>query len=98
MYMKTTTDKTDKIDDKEQFRDQIKEPKKEKKVVKPSNNQTSIIKNFVGKDVIITLRDGKNLKGKLETLSQYELLITMTYVPIIVMKHAIDYIALAGEK
>ena len=72
---------------------------KEKKVVKNiSKEQISIIKNFIGKDVTIALRNGNNLKGKLETVAQYELVITMSYAPIIVMKHAIDYIMLAGEK
>ena len=72
---------------------------KEKKVVKNiSKEQISIIKNFIGKDVTIALRNGNNLKGKLETVAQYELVITMSYTPIIVMKHAIDYIMLAGEK
>ncbi len=81
---------------KEQVKEQKKEPKKEKK-----NNikeRPSIIKNFIGKDVAITLRNGTNLKGKLETVAQYELVVTSAYNPIIVMKHAIDYIELAGEK
>ena len=72
--------------------------KKEKKVVKSEKEQISVIKNFVGKEVVITLRNGNNLKGKLETVAQYELVITMAYAPVIVMKHAVDYIMLAGEK
>lgn len=78
---------------------QKKESKKEKKVTKAyGREQTSIIKNFIGKEVVITLRNGNNLKGKLETVVQYELLITIAYTPTIVMKHAIDCITLAGEQ
>ena len=81
---------------REPKKEQVREPKKEKK----TNNREhpSIIKNFIGKDIAITLRNGNNIKGRLETVAQYELVITTAYNPIIVMKHAIDYIELKGEK
>ena len=92
--------KTD-IENKEQRAEQKKEgveQKKEKKEKKTNKEQISIIKNFLGKDVDIKLRNGNNLKGKLETVAQYELVITMSYTPVIVMKHAVDYIMLTDEK
>lgn len=81
---------------KVQNKEQKKEPKKEKKI--DNREHPSIIKNFIGKEIAITLRNGNNIKGKLETVAQYELVITVAYNPMIVMKHAIDYIELAGEK
>ena len=78
--------------------DQTIDQKKDKMLRTSNREQISIIKNFIGKDVIITLRNGDNLKGKLETVSQYELLITVAYIPMLVMKHAVDYITLTGEK
>jgi sRNA-binding regulator protein Hfq len=53
-----------------------------------------IVRGFVGKNVMITLRSKKILKGRLESVSQYELLITVTQMPTLVMKHAVDYIEL----
>ena len=101
--MKTDIENKENIQkiEKEQKKDNIeqKEQKKEKKMTKSSSKeQISVIKNFIGKDVAITLRNGNNLKGKLETVAQYELVITVAYAPMIIMKHAIDYIMLAGDK
>ena len=82
-----------------QSKEQKKEPKKEIKEKKINNKEyPSIIKNFIGKEITITLRNGNKIKGRLETVVQYELVITTAYDPIIVMKHAIDYIELVGEK
>lgn len=96
--------KTD-IEGKEQIKEQVKEqsraPKKEiKKEPKKIDNKEyqSVIKNFIGKEITITLRSGNKIKGKLETVAQYELVITVAYNPMIVMKHAIDCIELTGEK
>lgn len=96
------TDTENKEQNKEQAKIQNKELKKEpKKEIKEKKNNNkeypSIIKNFIGKEIVITLRNSDKLKGKLETVAQYELVITVAYNPIIVMKHAIDYIEL-GEK
>lgn len=57
-----------------------------------------IVKGFIGKDVTITIRGGEILKGRLEAVTQYELIITMAQSPFVVMKHAVDYLTLAGEK
>ena len=96
---KEQNDENIKVQSKEQtkVKGQKKELKKEKNIIINKDHQ-SVIKNFVGKDIIITLRNDNKLKGKLETVAQYELVITIAYNPIIVMKHAIDYIELAGEK
>ena len=84
--------KTD-IENKEQIKDSKKEQAKEQ--IKDSKREhTSIINNFIRKEITITLRSGNKIKGKLETVSQYELVITVAYSPVIVMKHAIDYIEL----
>ena len=81
-------------------KEQSKEPKKEQSKEKKSSHreQQSIINNFIGKEITITLRSGNSIKGRLETVAQYEVLITTAYVPMILMKHAIDSIILAGEK
>lgn len=85
------------IENKEQNKVQKKEqPNKEKK--NDNRERPSTIKNFIGKEISITLRNGNDIKGRLETVAQYELTITTAHNPIIVMKHAIDYITLAGEK
>ena len=102
------TDIENKEQNKEQVKEQVKvqnkEPKKEpKKELKKEKDTTykehpSIMKNFIGKEITITLRSDNKIKGKLETVAQYEIVITVAYNPMIVMKHAIDYIELAGEK
>ena len=56
-----------------------------------------MVKGFTGKNVAIYLRGKKTLKGRLESVSQYELIITISHEPVLVMKHAIDYIELTGE-
>jgi len=56
-----------------------------------------MVKGFIGKNIAIYLRGKKTLKGRLESVSQYELVITMSHEPVLVMKHAIDYIELTGE-
>jgi len=64
------------------------------------NKETKIkdmVKGFIGKNIAIYLRGKKTIKGKLESVSQYELVITINQQPTIVMKHAIDYIELTGE-
>lgn len=53
-----------------------------------------IIRGFVGKNVSVALRGKKTLKGRLESVSQYELLVTVAHEPIVIMKHAIDYVEL----
>lgn len=54
-----------------------------------------IIRGFVGKNVIVQLRGKKSLRGRLESVTQYELLITSAaHEPLLIMKHAIDYIEL----
>jgi host factor-I protein len=81
---------------KTQSKVQKKESTKEKK--NDIRERPSVIKNFIGKEIIITLRNGNDIKGRLETVVQYELVITVAQKPVIVMKHAIDYIELTGEK
>lgn len=71
--------------------DKKEEEKKEKK-------DRNLIQNFVGKDVNIMLRNKKPLKGRLESTSQYELLVTVSYNPVLIMKHAVDYIELVEGK
>jgi sRNA-binding regulator protein Hfq len=100
--MKTDTENNEqnrelkKDQSKVQSKTQKKEPMKEKK--NDGRERPSVIKNFIGKEITITLRNSNGIKGRLETIVQYELVITTPRGPIIVMKHAIDYIELAGEK
>jgi len=78
--------KIEKTDNKIEERTDTKiETKKEKEV-------KDIIKGFVGKNVVVMLRGKNKLKGKLELVSQYELILTVSHKPVLVMKHAIDYI------
>lgn len=58
----------------------------------------SVIDSFIGKDISIVLRGGNKLEGKLESVAQYEIIVTISHSPVIIMKHAIDYIGLVGEK
>jgi len=51
-----------------------------------------LVKGFIGRDVSVALRGKKSLKGRLESATQYELLLTISHEPVIIMKHAIDYI------
>lgn len=68
---------------------------KEKKTNKEQERDKSFIKTFLGKDVVITLRNKDRLKGKLDSVSQYELMLIISKKPMLIMKHAIDYIELA---
>lgn len=91
--------KEQKIDNKEQdslLRKDQKVPRKEQRT--DNKEHQSVIKNFIGKDIAITLRNGNKIEGKLETITQYELVVSVSYIPTVVMKHAIDYITLIGEK
>jgi len=63
-------------------------PEKEKDI-------KEIIRGFIGKNVIVAIRGKKSLKGRLESVTQYELLVTVAHEPIVIMKHAIDYIELS---
>jgi len=51
-----------------------------------------LVKGFIGRDISVALRGKKSLKGRLESATQYELLLTISHEPVIIMKHAIDYI------
>lgn len=73
--------------------DQIKETK-EIKDVKDAKEIKEIVRGFVGKNVNVVLRGKKSLKGRLESVSQYELFVTVAHEPVLIMKHAIDYIEL----
>jgi sRNA-binding regulator protein Hfq len=56
-----------------------------------------MVKGFIGKSVAIYLRGKKTLKGRLETVTQYEIIITINHQPVLIMKHAVDYIEIMDE-
>jgi sRNA-binding regulator protein Hfq len=56
-----------------------------------------MVKGFIGKNVAIMLRGKKSLKGRLETVTQYEIIITINQQPVLIMKHAVDYIEIMDE-
>ncbi|MCX9012417.1 MAG: RNA chaperone Hfq [Candidatus Methanoperedens sp.] len=56
----------------------------------------TMLSAFLGKEVYIFIRGGTKLTGRLESVSTYELVITVSHKPVVVLKHAIDYIELAG--
>lgn len=70
-------------------------PNRGDKVQKP--RPLSVVDVFIGKDISITLRSGGKLEGKLESVVQYEMVVTVSHQPVIVMKHAIDYIELVSK-
>ncbi len=70
--------------------------------MKFKTEQTSKLKSakemldgFLGKEVNISIRSGTKLKGRLESVSTYELVITVSHKPVVVLKHAIDSVELA---
>ena len=64
---------------------------KETKVIK------EMAKGFIGKNIAVMLRGKKILKGRLESTTNYELILTVNHKPVLVMKHAVDYIELTEE-
>ncbi len=54
-----------------------------------------MLNGFLGKEINISIRSGTKLKGRLESVSTYELVITVSHKPVVVLKHAIDYVELA---
>ncbi len=54
-----------------------------------------MLDGFLGKEVNISIRGGTKLKGRLESVSTYELVITVSHKPVVVLKHAIDFVELA---
>jgi sRNA-binding regulator protein Hfq len=61
-----------------------------------TQNVKEIVKGFVGRNVNVIIRGKKTLSGKLESVSNYELLLTVKHEPVLIMKHAIDYIELVA--
>lgn len=70
-------------------------PNKEDRVYK--QKPPSMVDGFIGKDIYIILRNGNKLEGKLESVVQYEIIVTILHQPVIIMKHAIDYIGLVSK-
>jgi len=68
---------------------------KEDKVQK--QRPLSMIDSFTGRYISIMLRCGNKLEGKLEYVSQYDITVTISHQPVVVMKHAIDYIELISK-
>jgi hypothetical protein len=69
---------------------------KDKKSNKPMQDIKEIVRGFIGRNIIVVTRGKKSLSGKLESVSNYELLLTVNHEPVIVMKHAVDYISLTA--
>lgn len=65
--------------------------------IRPEKEIKDITRGFLGRDMIVALRGKKTLKGKLESVSQYELLLTVDHKPVLIMKHAVDYIELVEK-
>lgn len=64
---------------------------------RPIQNVKEIVRGFIGRNVNIVIRGKKTLSGKLESVSNYELLITVKNEPVLIMKHAVDYIELVTK-
>lgn len=60
--------------------------------VKTSERSKDLIESFVGKDVMVVFKSKNKLKGRVDAVSTYELMLTVSQRSVLVMKHAIDYI------
>jgi len=58
---------------------------------------TGILKNYVGRKVIIQLRSGRTVEGVLERVSVYELTLRCGKSQVIVVKHAAELVEVAGD-
>lgn len=63
---------------------------------KPTQNVKEIVRGFIGRNVTVVVRGKKTLSGKLELVTNYEILLTVKHESVIIMKHAIDYIELSA--
>jgi ribosome maturation factor RimP len=61
---------------------------------RPTQSIKEIVKGFIGRNVTVVVRGKKTFSGKLETVSNYEIFLTVKQKPVLIMKHAIDYIEL----
>lgn len=59
---------------------------------KISDRNRDLVESFIGRDVMVVLKGENKLKGRLEAVSIYELMLTISQKPVLVMKHAIDYV------
>lgn len=71
-----------------------KSEKKKSEKERPKGREDAV-KVFIGKNVVIALRGGTKLTGRLEMVTNYELILTIDNRPTLVMKHAADHIKLA---
>lgn len=78
--------------------DKEKLDKEKSKEKTKENIKEEAVKIFIGKDVTVTLRGGTKLKGRLEITTRYELILTIDSKPVLVMKHAVDYIELLDQQ
>lgn len=85
--------KAEQVEQKPQQKPEKKQDKKWQ--TRPQAQPQDTLKGFVGKDVVLTLRGGSKLQGRLESVAQFDIVITASYKPIIVLKHAVDYVELA---
>lgn len=84
--------RTDIRPERTELRDKEKDIKNDDKIPREIKE---LIRGFVGKNIIVQIRGKKSLRGRLESVTQYELFITSpAHEPILIMKHAIDYIEL----
>lgn len=92
-YARQERDTLSEIDRKDDRYTQGNKPAQENQ---PTQNVKEIVKGFIGRNVNVVVRGKKTLSGKLESVSNYELLITVKHEPVLIMKHAIDYIELVA--
>ena len=63
---------------------------------KPIKDVKEIVRGFIDRNVVVVTRSKKTFSGKLESVTNYEILLTVSHQPVLIMKHAIDYIELAS--
>lgn len=84
---------------KEQIKEQKQNQDKPKKKFdkRYDDRKPGLMDFYVGKDVRVHIRgyiESIALEGRLEKFTQYELLLTINQLPVLVMKHSVDFIEL----
>ena len=53
---------------------------------------------FKNKDIEIHIRNGDVLIGRLEMVRQYDIVVTIDELPVVIFKHGVNYIKLADSE
>lgn len=76
--------------DRQNYQDKPYQDRRDKFNKSPKRDP-ELLMAFLHKNVILNIRSGKVLKGRLEAMSQFDLVLTIANRPVTVFKHAIDF-------